>query len=51
MEGRESWIDSWKELLIFLVVLGHVDCRRLSFVSGPTLGVMAWLGERRCHEV
>lgn len=24
MEGRESWIDSWKGLLIFLVVLGHV---------------------------
>lgn len=43
MRERESWIDSWKGILIFLVVLGHVAGMMCHFSAGDARGMMRYL--------
>lgn len=38
---RESWIDSWKGLLIFLVVVGHVVGMMCHYAAGETSRFMS----------
>ena len=40
-QSRIEWIDSWKELLIFLVVLGHVVGALAHYVSGAPREAMS----------
>lgn len=38
---RENWIDSWKGILIFLVVLGHVVGMLCHYTHGETSKFMS----------
>lgn len=41
MTGRIGWVDSWKGLLILLVVFGHVVGMLVHYSSGVAQSVMA----------
>lgn len=43
MKERESWVDSWKGILIFLVVLGHVAGMMYHFSTGEARAVMRYV--------